>query len=389
MLTNYSEEKILKSVLEKISDLGYDVSEKSNIRAVIENIIKVDAENFYKKFEIFNSLDFENREGTELDSFLEFFGIKRFRNYNTSNKSFSIFNGGKYDVLIKQNSFIKYAGQDYICYTEQKLNNNNESTIYVQSVNNKVSDKYSYFILGDMQILLDGIEVVGINDFDNKLLYLNQNLSLLKFNEYDDSETDIEYTNRSKSILQSYGDGNLKKIKNYIKGINGVSDVIIEELYEEVDVIIVPDNVTKLDGVIEQATEAVKYFSTSQINLKKPSIMEVDINGLGLQLEEWFKNDNSLDVNMVFTDVKNNLDAYFKEMYFSNNKKISRDTIEFVINKYFIDNKIQFSIDEKKLSVSYAVYSSDDYNSPVVVSELKLRGVKEIVADICIMRGVN
>lgn len=388
MITNFSEEKTLKNILEKLSDLGYDISEKSNIRAVIESLFKVDASNTEAKNKIFNSLNFENREGKDLDDFLNFFGIRRYANYNDKNKSISFSNSGSLNITIKENSYIKYKNEVYICYAEQNILKNSNTLIHVEKVNSYFSDKYSYYISGDISILLDGITVDGLGDFDNKLKYLVENLVFLNFNETIDSESDFEYINRSNSILQSYGDANLKKIKNYIKGIDYVSDVIIDENDEDVKLIIVPSNVNVLDQVIEQAKEAVDYFKTSRLDVVKPSIMEIEIKGLLDQLTEWF-DDSELDIAKIISELTINLNTYLKELYFSNNKRLSRDTLEFVMNKYFVDNKIQFSIDEKKIKILYYVFTSDDYNSPVVVSELSLRGVKEILADICIMRGVN
>lgn len=388
MIIDYSEEKYIKLLIKELSLLGYDTSDKSNIVDIVKNLFDVDKENIDKKNKILNSLNFENRTEEELDDFLNFLGIKRFKNYSDTNKSISIYNYGDFDIILKENTIIKYKNEWFINSIEQKIKSKSQSVVYFQSSNTIFSDNYNYLILGDLKIILDGLEVEGLHNFENKIKYLENNLAFLKYSDTEYKESDIEFFNRASSMLQTYGDSNIRKIKNYIKGIEGVSDVIIDEEYDNIKVIVIPVNIVSLDKILEQASEAVEYFASSHMEIIKPSVMEIEISGVYNQLLEWFSNNNEIDLKKILSELEIQLTYYLKELYFSNNKKISRDTIEFIINKYFTDNNIYFSLNEKKLKINYFVFSSTDYKYPIVVGELLPRTHKELLADICIMRGV-
>ncbi|MGL4864997.1 MULTISPECIES: hypothetical protein [Bacteria] len=389
MIINYSEEKYMELLVEHLNLLGYDTSNKSNIIDVIKCLAKVDKKNIDKKNKILNSLNFENRTGEELDEILNFFGLKRFKNYSDINKSCLIYNYGKIDILLKENTVIKYKNGKFLNSIEQKIKSGSENTIHFQVSNSTLSDNYDFLILGDFKIALNGIEVHEVNDLENKIKYLEENLGFLKFNDTETKESDIEFFNRASSVLQTYGDSNIRKIKNYIKGIEGVSDVVVNEEYDNIKVVIIPVNLVSLDKILDQSKEAVEYFATSHIEIIKPSVMEIEIDGIYSQLLEWFSNDKEIDLKKIISELEIQLTYYLKELYFSNNKKISRDVIEFIINKYFTDNKIQFSLNERKLNVNFFVFSSNDYEHPIVVGELLPRNSKELLADICIMRGVK
>lgn len=389
MIINYSENKYIDMLVEHLNLLGYDTSDRSNIVDIVKCLANIDKDNIDEKNKILNSLNFENRTGKELDEILNFFGIKRFKNYSDVNKSISVYNYGKMNVLLKENTVIKYKNNKYLNSIEQKIKCNLENKIHFQISNSVLSDDYNFLNLGDLKIALDGIEIEGLSDLENKIKYLEENLVFLKFNDTDTKESDVEFFNRASSMLQTYGDSNIRKIKNYIKGIEGVSDVLVNEEYDNIKVVVIPVNIISLEKILEQSKEAIDYFATSHIEIVKPSVMEIEISGVYNQLLEWFSDDKEIDLKKILSELEIQLTYYLKELYFSNNKKISRDRIEFIINKYFTDNNIHFSLNERKLNVDYFVFSCTDYEYPVVVGELLPRSTKELLADICIMRGVN
>ena len=135
MIIDYSEEKYIKLLIKELSLLGYDTSDKSNIVDIVKNLFDVDKENIDKKNKILNSLNFENRTEEELDDFLNFLGIKRFKNYSDTNKSISIYNYGDFDIILKENTIIKYKNEWFINSIEQKIKSKSQSIVYFQSSN--------------------------------------------------------------------------------------------------------------------------------------------------------------------------------------------------------------------------------------------------------------
>ena len=171
-------------------------------------------------------------------------------------------------------------------------------------------------------------------------------------------------------------------------GIENVTDVKIEKEFGRVKITIIPEELRFLNKIMEQAKESVDYFSSSPIVLDNPTITEISISGITEQLSEWFENTN-VDIGEYITGVKQYLDEYAKDIYLTEKNIISRDTIEFAINKYFADNNIVFSLNEKELKINYAIYSDEDYVEPIIKNELSTRQTKEIKTDIVIIGDVQ
>ena len=120
--------------------------------------------------------------------------------------------------------------------------------------------------------------------------------------------------------------------------------------------------------------------------VQRPSITTINISGITKQLAEWFGSE------ITSIDHLNNIAVYLREycknVYTKDDKVISRDSIEFTINKYFVDNDIQFSLNEKELKINYFIYTDEDYKEPIITNELDSRQKKEIKTDIVILGDV-
>lgn len=389
MLVNLNKESYLSNVLQKLALKGFDVSEESNLREILSTLSEVDNENIEIKNKIINSLTFENRTGKDLEEFFKFFGIYKFKNYNTVNKSAEIINSGDRAITINSGSRFLIEEKTYISPVEQifEQNSRKEFRFIKYEIYKKIET--DHISIGGFEILSSDIKVDGIEGSQEKLNYINNNIAIVNFKEFSLEESDNDFINRAKTILQSYGDGNIKKIKNYILGIEGVADVVVEEKIDNIIVKIIPENIKTIDDVIDKAEEAVLYFSSNHIQIEKPSITEIEIDGLTTQLVKWFEKDKNINIRKILLDIKRVINSYVKEIYFEEKKTISRDSIEFFINRYFSESNTQFSLDESNLNIFYKVYSSEDYSSPLIASEIKRRGNKEIVSDIAIIGEVK
>ena len=389
MLINLNKESYLRNVLQRLEAKGFDISEESNLKEILSTLSEVDNENIEIKNKIINSLNFENRTGKELEEFFEFFGIYKFKNYNTVNKSAEIINSGNRTITIKGSSRFLVNDKTYMSVLDQTFEQNTRKEFHFIKYIIYKKIETDHIDIGGFKILISDIKIDGIEGSQEKLKYINNNIAIINFKEFSLEESDNDFINRAKAILQSYGDGNMKKIKNYILGIEGVADVVIEEKIDNLILKIIPENIKLIDDVIDKAQEAIIYFSSNHIQIEKPSITEIEVDGLTTQLVKWFGKDKNINIRKVLLDIKRVIKSYVKEVYFEDKKTISRDTIEFLINRYFSESNMQFSLDESNLNIFYKVYSSEDYNSPLIASEIKRRGNKEIVSDIAIIGEVK
>ena len=375
----------LEKQLELLRDKGFDVSEDSNITRLLTAISETTSTDREYINSIISKLTFDGRSGELLDELYGFFGVPRIiKNVNSS--SMDLFNNGNHVVVIGANTIFQYQNKVYRTTVTQYINPKETKTIYAYPTGHIIFDS-NYIDLKEYKIVSANITVSNIPESE-KVKYIQDYVSINNFNLSLDKESDLEYQARAKGLIQHFGDGTVAKIKSYIMGIENVTDVKIEKEFGRVKITIIPEELRFLNKIMEQAKESVDYFSSSPIVLDNPTITEISISGITEQLSEWFENTN-VDIGEYITGVKQYLDEYAKDIYLTEKNIISRDTIEFAINKYFADNNIVFSLNEKELKINYAIYSDEDYVEPIIKNELSTRQTKEIKTDIVIIGDVQ
>lgn len=378
-------EQELENQLEILRDKGFDVSEDSNINRILTALIGTTTANKEYLNSIISKLTFDGRSGDLLDELYGFFGIPRIiKNVNSS--SISFFNGGNYTVFIGANTIFQYQGNCYRTTTSQYINPKETKTIYAYPTGHIIFDS-DYIDLNDYKIVANNIKVDSIPE-SNKFNYLQNNALVSNFNLTLDKESDLEYKARAKGLIQHFGDGSISKIKSYIMGIENVTDVKIEKEFSRIKIIIIPEELRFLNKIMEQAKEAVDYFSSYPIIFEYPTITQLNISGISKQLSEWF-NEQNINIGEYISGIKKYLDEYAKDVYLTEKNIINRDSVEFAINKYFADNNIVFSLNEKQLKISYSIYSDEDYSEPIIKNELDTRQSKEVKTDIIIIGDVS
>lgn len=376
-------EELLESSLEDLKKQGFDVSEESNISRILNSISSSNSSDRKNINEIINRLTFDNRSGDMLDELYNFFGIPRIIK-NVTGASIQVLNNGIYTLDIGANTFIEAEGKTFRVTTQQYINPKESKTIYCYPTETKMVDGYA--IIGDYKIQLRNLNINKVPESE-KESYLIDNILINNLNLTLDKETDLEYKARANGLIQHFSDGSISKIKSYIMGIEHVSNVKLEKEFNRTKIIIIPEELKYMEQVLAQAKEAVDYFSSSPIIFDYPSITELKVSGITEQLVKWFN--QSTQIQEMLSGIKLYLDEYTKEVYLSGSNTISRDSIEFTINKYFIDNEIVFSLNENKINISYAIYSEEDYLEAIITNELAPRQKKEIKTDILIVGGVE
>ena len=378
-------EQELSKQLDVLESHGFDVGEDSNITKLLTSISGTNSINKKEIEDIISKLTFDGRSGKLLDDIYNFFGIPRIIK-NVNGASVQILNNGNYDITIMPNTIIEYDNKSYRVTTTQYISQRETKEIYCNPTGIKLMD--NYVTLGQFKIQLNNIEIENVNEVD-KENYIVRNVLISNLSLILDKETDLEYKSRASGLIQHFGDGSITKIKNYIMGIENVSDVRVERGLNRVRIIIIPEELRFLNEITRQAKESVDYFSSSPVFIENPTITQLSISGVLNQLLDWFGKDTNADITGFIYGVREYMKEYVTDVTLSKDKYISRDSIEFTINKYFVDKSIQFSLDEKKLKIDYSIYSDEDYIEPIITNSLTIREKKEIKTDILILGDVS
>lgn len=377
-------QEFLEEMLEDLKLKGFDVSEESNITSILSSIISTNTKNINDINSIISKLSFDGRSGVLLDELYGFFGIPRMIK-NVKDISFSFLNNGTNSITLNPNVLIEYSGKVYRVTTKQYINPNELKDIYaVPTEDLFINDLF--VSIKNCKLFIKNIDVENTND-SNKSDYIERNFILSNVNMNLDKETDLEYKSRAQGLIQHFGDSNITKIKNYVMGIDYVSDVKIDKNFTSIIITAIPTEIKYLNQINEQIKEATDYFSSSRVIVSNPSITEFKVTGLTEQLIEW-GGTVSNSIGKYLIGIKKYLDEYAKDLFLNKATVVNRDTIEFTINKYFSDNDIIFTVDEKRLNVSYSIYTEENYIEPIIVNSIERRGSKDIKTDLVIFGEV-
>lgn len=380
-----TEEEYLSKILEDLDKNGFDTSKESNIYKILKEVAKYNYIPLKDTEELIKEYSFDDKSGEELDDFYNFFGIPRIIKTSEKYSTMDFINNGNEIIEIKVGTTINNNGQIYKTATTQRISQQETKEIFLNKIDNGVFLSNNEITLNNGIILdLNGLKIISNLPINTKI-YLESECTIPNIKDTYQKESDVEYISRAKNLIQYYGDGNIDKITRYIKGIENVSDVIIEEALNETRLIIIPTSINSLDKIFEQAIEAVDYFKSSHISLIKPSVTEFTISNFISQIPE----ENQSVINDIVNGVSLYLEEFFKELYYEEISEIDSEKIYFYINKFLIDNGYEISITEKELKINYKLYSSDDYHTPILTNTLEYRRKKKISSDIVTLKGVE
>lgn len=308
-----------------------------------------------------NSYTFENLESNNLDNFLNFFDVYRTVGNNDDLYSIKLkyISSNNQSLNILKNCTIKLENNFYKVLKDTVLNVN-EETLTVQKIFNSEEIKEPVFsnkgtLALDKKFVKasDGIILEG--DLP-KNLYV---ISIIR--EANEKESDFEFLEKSKNLLQSYGYSNLKKIELLLNEDKRIKSIYIVDLNNSTNIVIFPNKLEELDDIIEYNKNVVNFYKSSNISLIKPNLFEVNISGLASQL-------NLLgDLKTIMENVTNDLKITLSLLYSETDTlTLNREDIINSLKKSINNMYLNGDVDYNYVNVSYNYYYRNNYNVPIL-----------------------
>lgn len=358
--------EFLKNLSQK---LGFEIDKSSFDYDILKALFEQN--NDYKKEvqEILNKVIFENMKGEDLDNFLSFFNIHRKQendeNLYTLNLSFKSNNNS---FNIKENCLMLINGEYFNNIKNVSIQNEKEEIIiqktYKNEIKNQVSGNNGIIIL-DKDFCY--VENGNIQDESSKLFVIS--LSKNKRN----SETDFEFLERSKSILQEFGYDNKTKIKETLLKDKRIKNIKILEEDNVTNIIVYPFKIDEIDDIINANKHVVDYYKNSIVNLIKPNLYKLNINFLKSQLI-YFPNFDNLII-----DLENEIKFYLSNLYVNkeNKIKVNKSKIMLLIDNFINTKYENITIDLSMIEISLDFYFRNNYKEAIFSNNLE----KEIEID--------
>lgn len=358
--------EFLKNLSQK---LGFEIDKSSFDYDILKALFEQN--NDYKKEvqEILNKVIFENMKGEDLDNFLSFFNIHRKQendeNLYTLNLSFKSNNNS---FNIKENCLMLINGEYFNNIKNVSIQNEKEEIIiqktYKNEIKNQVSGNNGIIIL-DKDFCY--VENGNIQDESSKLFVIS--LSKNKRN----SETDFEFLERSKSILQEFGYDNKTKIKETLLKDKRIKNIKILEEDNVTNIIVYPFKIDEIYDIINSNKHVVDYYKNSIVNLIKPNLYKLNINFLKSQLI-YFPNFDNLII-----DLENEIKFYLSNLYVNkeNKIKVNKSKIMLLIDNFINTKYENITIDLSMIEISLDFYFRNNYKEAIFSNNLE----KEIEID--------
>lgn len=322
----------------------------------MNNSINIDIQEFL------DSLSFENKTGNNLDTFLSFFNFSRIKGNNSDIYELEVLLNTTTTLIIKKDSIISFNKNNYKVIKDAVIDNNNPSIIDVQKTFSSYYFSNPIFSAGGM-ITFEKNNIELLDSQENIAEVLPKYLKLLSIkNVTSEIESDLEFSERSKSVMQSLGFSNNKKIEIELLKDSRIKSVRFVNKNGVTEITIYPKILNDIDDIIAYSQEVVDYYKTSNIALLKPNIDEINITGIGPQISSISENDKILK----------EISARIKE-YLSNtlidNKVVKTDIIKVisdVLNKYIAENQFDYS----KVKIYNYFYFRNNYEYPLTSTEI-------------------
>lgn len=305
-----------------------------------------------------NSMFFENLKGEDLDTVMEFFDSHRTRGGESDIHSFSVYNRSNDSFLIEKDSIFNFEEYSYKVLKDTYLNPG-LSDILTQRYGSKKETETPIFTNdGVLSFNLKNVKSLS----ENYIQKFTNSLRLTSYNvNSDEVQSDFEFREKSKSIMQTLGHSNSQIIKAKILENSLIKNVVIDDVAGVTKMTIIPYSIYNIDDLINHSKEIVSYWKSDNVVVEKPNLIEIDIEGL---------------VSIIAAD--KNL-ATLKEMIVSSIIEHFSGDFSGTIYKHKIVSLIQDILDSSsdyadydlsKLSVKYNFYSKGNYEIPVITSEI-------------------
>lgn len=354
--------------LEKISEkLGFKIDNSSFDYDILKSLFDINV-SFKKEYEkLLDKVIFENLKGKDLDKFLSFFNIIRKRNNNDELYTLVLkFNVNNNSFIIKEGCIINIDNKSYKNIKTTSINNEKE-LLTVQRISKQ--DIIKQIIGNNGSIIFDenyvSVNTGNINDVSSNLLFLGFNVNNVE------QETDFEFLERAKNILQSYGYNNKEKIKFELLKDERIKNIKIKENDNVTEIIIYPKELSKIDEIINFNKHLVDYYKNSIVELVNPNLYMFNIKNIKEQIYYIAYNEE------IIKELEEYMKSYFNSIFVENNNIIFSRTDFIVELKKFFSNKPQIQLNYDLVEIEYQFFYKNNYQdfiySKILDDELKIK----------------
>ena len=354
--------------LEKISEkLGFKIDNSSFDYDILKSLFEINV-SFKKEYEkLLDGIIFENLKGKDLDNFLSFFNIIRKKNNNDELYTLVLkFNVNNNSFIIKEGCIINIDNKSYKNIKTTSINNEKE-LLTVQRISKQ--DIIKQIIGNNGSIIFDenyvSVNNGNINDVSSNLLFLGFNINNVE------QETDFEFLERAKNILQSYGYNNKEKIKFELLKDERIKNIKIKENDNVTEIIIYPKELSKIDEIINFNKYLVDYYKNSIVELVNPNLYIFNIKNIKEQIYYIAYNEE------IIKELEEYMKSYFNSVFVENNNIIF-SRIDFIVElKKFFSNKPQIQLNYDLVEIEYQFFYKNNYQdfiySKILDDELKIK----------------
>lgn len=363
-----TEQENLNLIIKKIQDkLGIQIETDSFDYEFLNVLNQLSTYLDSKSFEFLNDHTFENLKDKNLDSFLNYFNIYRTKGNNNDIYEFELLYNSLHENISIDNEAVFSYNNEFYRAIKKVIITKERNTLYAQKIfsTNKIENPI---------FSIDGTLI-----FDEKALELsNSKLDIsyelprkLKFISFRvasaETESDLSFMERSKSILQNFGYSNLKKIESTLLKDTRIKSVYIDDQNGYSNIIVFPNNLSEIDDIIKYNNYVVEYFKSSRINLLKPNVVEVNIDGLRTQL--FMRDDYEFIVSLINLALNKTLSLLKTDS--NDNFILSKSDIIYSIKNVFENYKdSDIPIDYTQINVSIRYYFRTNYKVPIIIENV-------------------
>jgi hypothetical protein len=311
-----------------------------------------------------NSLAYENKTGTDLDEFWDFYNLKRKNGTALDLYTFDLTLSTNGSFSLAMDTLFNFSGETYIVATDFFLNNSDTNTLSAYKHSSNVTFTDSVFSAsGTMEFDYSGVSV-DFTSFTTPNYYslIPTYLALLTTGKISSSEeSNFEFSQRAKSLLQEMGFSNNVKITNELYTDSRIKNIYSESEYGNTAFYIFPETLSELDDIIESAEHVIEYYKGGVVEIRKPSLLKFKITGI---TESTF----DLDYSSIISKASEKIKAYLSTV--EAGSYISRSEILALITASIISLYPSQTVRVTDFSINVSYYSGENYSEYIYSKEM-------------------
>jgi hypothetical protein len=363
-----TEQENLDIMIEKIQNrLGIQIDSSSFDYEFLKVLNQFSSYLDNKNLEFLNAHTFENLKDDNLDGFLNYFNMYRTRGNNNDVYEFELmYNSSQENISIKDEAIFSYNNEFYR-NIRKVIIGKEKSILYAQKIfttekiNNPIFSINGVLIFDNNSIEISNPNLILSYELPKKLKLISYKITP------NETESDISFMERSKSVLQNLGYSNLKKIELTLLKDTRIKSVYIDDQNGYSNIIIFPNNLSEIDEIIKYNNYVVDYFKSSKINLLKPNVVEVNLDGLKSQL--FLRDDYEIITSLINSALNETLSLLKTDS--NNNLILSKTDLIYAIKNVFDNyNDSNLSIDYNQLNISTRYYFRTNYKVPISIENI-------------------